>query len=94
MGTLPLRLPHMPCAMRISRPTRSIFIRISAPLPIRLAPRTGVVILPPFTRYPSCTAKLNSPVAGSTDPPPILAAYSPSPMEEMISFSSSLPAAM
>ena len=40
-GTDPLLLPHMPCAIFISRPTRSICMSTSAPLPMRDAPRTG-----------------------------------------------------
>ena len=92
--TEPLAEPHMPWLIFMSRLTRSIFMIISEPLPTSVAPRTGVVILPSFTRYPSITAKLNSPVAGLTEPPPILAAYRPSPIEAIISSGSSLPGAM
>ena len=38
---------------------------------IRLAPRTGSQILPLRIMYPSLTAKLNCPVTGFTEPPPI-----------------------
>ena len=49
-GTLPLEAPHMPWPIPRSRPTRSIFLSTSAPLPINVAPRTGRSIFPAFTR--------------------------------------------
>ena len=41
VGTLPDCEPHMPCAIHMLGPTWSMRCRISAPLPIRIAPRTG-----------------------------------------------------
>ena len=69
--TEPLCEPHMPCAIHIFRPTRSMRLSTSPPLPIKVAPRTGRSILPSRISYPSATEKLNSPVAGFTEPPPI-----------------------
>ena len=40
----------------------SIFIKILAPLPTKVQPLTGLVILPFSIKYPSWTLKLNSPV--------------------------------
>ena len=59
--------------------------KIEAPLPINVAPLTGFVILPSSTRYPSLTAKLKSPVAGFTEPPPSDLAYRPNLVAAMIS---------
>ena len=55
------------------------------PVPIRDAPLTGSHILPFLTIYPSLTAKLNAPVKGFTDPPPISLAYNPYSMEAIMS---------
>ena len=41
VGIEPESEPHMPCPIHILRPTRSIFFRISDPLPMSVAPRTG-----------------------------------------------------
>ena len=46
VGTEPLSEPHMPCAIFMSLPTRSILGRMSAPRPMSVAPRTGRSILP------------------------------------------------
>ena len=75
-------------------PTISIFIKISLPLPIKLAPLTGSCITPFLTIYPSETAKLNSPVTGLTDPPPIFLAYNPSLIDLIISSGLSSPLAI
>ena len=88
VGTLPEMEPHMPSPIHMPFSTASIFCKTSLPFPMRVAPRTGLSICPFFTRYPSCTAKLNSPVSGSTLPPPIFLAYRPLCMPAM-TFSSS-----
>ena len=46
VGIEPLEALHMHWAIHILPPTRSIFFRTSAPLPIRVAPRTGRSTLP------------------------------------------------
>ena len=53
----------------------SMFSSTSGPLPMSVAPRTGVVILPFSMRYPSATPNTNSPVAGLTWPPESDLAY-------------------
>ena len=49
-GTDPEAEPHMPWAMVIFRPTRSMRVSTSPPLPIREAPRTGRTIFQSSTQ--------------------------------------------
>src|SRR5665648_669994 len=67
---------------------------MSIPVPISVAPLKGVVILPFSILYPSITEKLNSPVAGLTEPPPIYFAYNPFSVFEIISSLVDLPFSM
>ena len=90
VGTLPETEPHIPGAIHISRPTRSMFSSTSWPLPMRVAPRTGHRMAPFFLQ----NIQLNSPVRGLTLPPPMEAASRPSPMVRTISSGSSCPGAM
>lgn len=70
--TEPLCEPHMPCAIHIFRPTRSMRLSTSPPLADQgRAAHRAVDLAHRRIRYPSATEKLNSPVAGFTEPPPI-----------------------
>ena len=72
-GTLWPSLPQVPGVMEKSVPTASMRLRISGPLPIRLASRSGSVIRPSSIRYAIVVPNTKSPVAVLTWPPPSLA---------------------
>src|SRR6185369_5447324 len=64
----------MPSSSARSCPTRVMRVSTSGPLPMRVAPRTGRVTLPPSMRYASLAEKTNLPLVMSTCPPPKLTA--------------------